>query len=362
MRAKRERPNASRVEIWIASVHIPGRAQDDARRAEQDGFDGLSFGDTQGLAADPYVGLALAARVTERLRLGVRVTNPVTRHPAVTASAIATVQVESRGRAVLGIGRGDSALTNIGLAPASLRRLETYVEAVQRYLRGESIEIDGWLSRIEWLGAAAQPKVPLDVAATGPGVASIGARLAERLTFNVGANVERLSHAVAAARRVRAEAGLDPGALALGAYVNVAPHPDRSVARDLARGPAAAYARFSGMGNISDAGIDPADRRVFDALREHYDPREHGRGTAAHVRFLDDAFMDRFAVVGPPDHCVGRLDALLRCGLQHLVIVGPLHDGDPEGVARSSQLLAREVIPRLRANAASRGGAEIRGA
>jgi hypothetical protein len=41
---------------------------------------------------------ALAARATERLRLGPAVTNPVTRHPAVTAAAVATLQVESEGR------------------------------------------------------------------------------------------------------------------------------------------------------------------------------------------------------------------------------------------------------------------------
>ena len=59
-----------------------------AREAEGAGFDGLSFGDTQGLAADPYVGLALAARVTSMLLLGVRVTNPVTREFLPTESLI----------------------------------------------------------------------------------------------------------------------------------------------------------------------------------------------------------------------------------------------------------------------------------
>ena len=78
--------------------------------------------DSQNLNADVWVELALAAAATERLRLGPGVTNPATRHPAVTASAAATLQEESGGRAVLGLGRGDSSLGQIGRAPVPVRR------------------------------------------------------------------------------------------------------------------------------------------------------------------------------------------------------------------------------------------------
>ena len=89
-----------------------------AQRAEADGFDGWFVVDSQNLAGDCYVALAQAAAATERIQLGTGVTNPFTRHPAVTASAIASVHAASGGRAVLGIGRGDSALAHLGLAPA----------------------------------------------------------------------------------------------------------------------------------------------------------------------------------------------------------------------------------------------------
>src|SRR5438046_2706929 len=56
----------------------------------------------------------LAAQATTRVRLGPGVTNSVTRDPAVTASAALALQAESGGRAVLGIGRGDSSVQRIG--------------------------------------------------------------------------------------------------------------------------------------------------------------------------------------------------------------------------------------------------------
>ncbi len=52
-----------------------------------------------------FAELGVLTRATSRLGLGTGVTNPLTRHPAVTAAAIATVQLESGGRAVLGLGR-----------------------------------------------------------------------------------------------------------------------------------------------------------------------------------------------------------------------------------------------------------------
>ncbi|HMC42702.1 MAG TPA: LLM class flavin-dependent oxidoreductase, partial [Acidimicrobiales bacterium] len=130
------------VELWTTGIPIPGLAARLAQRAEARGWDGMVLPDSQNLAGDPYVGLALAAQTTERLLLGTGVTNPYTRHPAVTAAAIATVQAESGGRAVLGIGRGDSSLAHLGLAPAAVSAFARYVERVQAYLRGAEVAFD----------------------------------------------------------------------------------------------------------------------------------------------------------------------------------------------------------------------------
>ena len=94
--------DASKPEIWMITFPMPGAFAQTARMIEASGFDGIGVVDTQNLAADPYSQLCLAAHATKHLKLRTWVTNPVTRHPAVTASAIATVQAESGGRAVLG--------------------------------------------------------------------------------------------------------------------------------------------------------------------------------------------------------------------------------------------------------------------
>ena len=127
------------VEFWTWLTSEPARIADFARRAEAQGWDGVGSGDSQSRTSDPYVRLAFAAAVTDTLGLATSVTNPVTRHPSVTATAAFTIQRLSRGRMVIGIGRGDSALAHLGRAPARLKWFEAYLEQLQTYLSGGEV-------------------------------------------------------------------------------------------------------------------------------------------------------------------------------------------------------------------------------
>ena len=94
---------------------------------------------------------------TKRAMLGPTVSNPQTRHPAVTAAAIASLNELSKGRAFLGLGSGDSAVLNLGLRPARLAELRHYIQTVRDLLAGESGEYAG--GRATSAGPA--PAIPL---------------------------------------------------------------------------------------------------------------------------------------------------------------------------------------------------------
>ena len=344
----------ARPELWMLTFPIPGLAPHLAEMAESGGWDGLVFADTQNLAADVYGSLCLAATVTTTLGLGTGVTNPVTRHPAVTAAAIATVQIVSAGRAVLGIGRGDSSLAHIGREPERVAAFERYVTVVQQYLRGEPADLgDGVTSENEWIGAIGRPKVPVDVAATGPRVIGVGARLAERVTFAVGAEPERVAAAIATARRARDEAGLDPMGVSLGAYVNVVAHPDRDRARALVRGGLGSFAHFSGMRGAPAAGVADDDAEVFRRLGASYDLAGHGKTAAGHQSVMPDEFVDRFGVTGPSDECGRRLAELVDLGLDRLVVIGGSRDAGPGELLAANRRFMDEVAPVVRVGGAA---------
>lgn len=335
-----------------------------AQRAESAGWDGLAFVDSQNLSSDVYVALTLAASATERIGLATAVTNPVTRHPAVTAGAIASVNTHSKGRAVLGIGRGDSSLAHLGRAPAGVRALERYLSVLQSYLRGEDVAFSDLdfhermapdvatlgmadspaASRIAWISAD-HPKVPVEVAATGPKVIAAAARTADRIMFALGAEPERIVWGMRTAREARSKAGLDPDAIEFGAYVNSACHNDREAARAVISGGLTTFARFQVMHGKVAGPVSDEQRKLLGSLHDSYDMKSHTRVGSPQAHVLTPEFIDRYAIVGPPQECVARFQELAALGLSRFVIIGATAGSNPEVAVQSARLFAEEVLP-----------------
>jgi len=351
------------VELWttgIAHVDVAPRL---AARAEASGWDGMLVVDSQNLSGDPFVALALAARETTTLRLGTGVTNPATRHPAATAAAIASVHVASGGRAVLGIGRGDSSLAHLGLAPAPLTDLERFVRLVRAYLAGDDVGFDELRpyeregarpidvmgladrpahSRLSWLPRALAP-VSVDVVATGPKALAVAGRSGDRTLLAVGADPERVAWAAGAAR--------DAGAKRLGAFVNVVAHDEIATARKLATGGLTTFARFSAMDGRVRTPIDEESARVLRQVHGAYDMHQHTRAGSPQAAQLTDDFIDRFGIVGSPGHCVERLQQLVCLGIDRFIVVGPSVDSDREQARVAARTFVRDVLPALKETA-----------
>jgi 5,10-methylenetetrahydromethanopterin reductase len=335
------------MQVWLHSFPRPGTTAGVARAAEAAGYDGLLLADSQNLTADVWVEASLAVAATERLRVGPGVTNPRTRHPAVTATAAATLAAESGGRAAIGFGRGDSALTQIGSAPTPAPEFERGLAALQAYLAGEEPAVEGYSGRIAWLPREGEAKVPVAVAATGPHVIAAAAHHAEEVDFTVGAEPERLAWAIGAARAAEAEAGRSTiGPLRLGAYVNVAVAEDRAAARDLIRGSTSTLARFGTEGAPPD-GLSTVTREGIRDLTAAYRESGHGQAASAAARGLSDEFIDRFAVCGPAAEVAERLRGFAALGIERLIVVPGSLDADPSALAAADEAFDREVLPAL---------------
>ena len=335
------------MQLWTIGIPEVGTAAAQARRAEEAGWDGLAVTDSQNLVGDPYVFVALAAQAVPRLRFATAVTNAATRHPAALATVAATVQEETGGRFVLGIGRGDTALFHLGRPPMPVAAFTHRVTDLQTYLSRGTVDCNGHPSRLRWLDRARQPKVALDVAASGPKIIAFAARVAEQVTFAVGADAERTAWALDLARAAAHDEGRPEPSF--GAYLTVGCHPDRAVARDLIRGGVAAFAHFSAMPGSTGAGLADADREVVAEVGRRYDSNLHLVNTAPQTEALAPDFIDRFAVVGDADECVERVAALAALGLERVVLTGPSFGADPEAAKLAHRLMRTEVLPNLRA-------------
>ena len=355
------------VEFWRAGGSERTTSIEAARRIEAEGWDGQMFMDSQSLAADPCVMMGAWAVATERLKLSTGVTNPLTRHPAVIATAAATVQSISGGRAVLGIGRGDSALAYLGHAPASLASFRQALYDLQTLLSGGEVAFgsDGAIAdapsidtmslggrptatRLQWLPEG-MPKVPLDVAATGPKVIAMSAPLAERLTFSVGAIPERIRWAIEIAREARKRQNLTDAGVSYGAQIIVACHPDLEAVRQTATTMVAPLARFQVIQGDAAGPQSDNDAENFAAIQRGYDMTKHAMVLSedrVKGATLTWDFVQRFAIVGSPSHCTERLLQLVALGVERFVIVGPGYH--PEARNSGPGLFVSEVMPAVR--------------
>jgi 5,10-methylenetetrahydromethanopterin reductase len=362
------------VEFWTPVLGLPRAIIQGAREAEAAGWDGVLAPESPKATPDPFIDLALAARETETIKFGTGVAIPAPRIAIGMAAAAATVQEISDGRFVLSIGRGDSGQAHLGMAPAPVPFFERYVTRLQAYLRGDRVEHDLQLdgaggqipparqlnmvdypetSRLAWLPARL-PKVPLLIAASGPRMMKLAATVADGVVLAVGAETTRIGPAIETIRQARADAGLTMDGFGITAYISAIPHTDLAVARRMASGNVASFARFSAMHGRATGSAAGNDQAIYERLHDSYTMRGHMRDGSPQSEHLTDEFIDRFAVVGPADACVARLVELADLGVDRFVVSPPGFGVDGAQAVRDR--IASEILPGVREAMATKAG------
>ncbi len=282
-----------------------------ARLAESLGFDGLWLNDAQCRWRDVYVSLGAIGASTSRIVLGPSVTNALTRHPTVTASAMYSLHELTGGRARMGIGIGDAAVKDVGKRPVRIADLAQAVQAIRALWAGNEIIMEEARCRL-WYATNSPRAVPVYLAASGPKLIRSAARFADGVLLNVGVEPTYIRSALAA---------LEEGALSA-----------RRARRDVkvaARIPtcisnepdARRYVR-SRVGvtllNRMPADLDSDDLHAIEKMRRAHDPREHLQLNAAYAQHVTDSLVDKFALAGRPEECLERVRALIKTGVDEL--------------------------------------------
>src|SRR5207244_7046220 len=97
------------------------------------------------------------------------------------------------------------------------------------------------------------------------------------------------------------------GGTSIGSFVNVVAHPDVDVARELARGGVATFARFSVMHGSVRGPAEPDERDTFAAVHDAYDMTRHTQVGSPQAGTLRPEFIERFGLVGTPETCAQPL-------------------------------------------------------
>lgn len=308
-----------------------------AALGERLGYDLVGVADTPGNAMDMWVALGLAAARTERVSLAACVTNLISRHPVVTASAAASLDALSGGRFILGVGTGHSAAVSAGARPSGPRAFREGLAFTRALLGGERATLNGVTTV---LPRAA--RVPVYAAGSGPGALAAAGAVADGAFINYGLQAEHVE---------RARAHVAEGARAAGRPAD-ALEEWWIACLDVSERREAAFAK---LGNILGfvaayvVGPDPAGRGVpaefvpaIHEMRRTYTTRRADMDPALLYRLgLFDYLRRRLAVAGTPDDCIEQVRAARAAGARNLMFTVSLA-ADPE---RTVELFGKEVLP-----------------
>ncbi|MYS80472.1 LLM class flavin-dependent oxidoreductase [Embleya scabrispora] len=332
-----------------------------AARAEELGFDSFWVYDTPMIHGDPFVSLALCAKSTHRIRLGIGVTSPALRSAPAAAAAVSSLNALAPGRIVCGVGTGNTARRTLGMRPTKLAELESFTAALQDLTAGrESDYREGTRAgRVRFLhvGPYVNTEAPVEfvVAAFGPKAAAVAGRLGAGV-ISFGMHDPAAWSALGQARRAAArDAGSaeksrsylmsslhvladgedrygDPvkdsmGHIALSALILGAENPAFRAA--LPPEEAAAVDRLLRL-----RGTTPTDPKLHQALYRNY----LGRLSPEDRELIVPSLVDKFGLVGTRGEVTERIDVLEKSGVDELVIQ-PVVDPETE-MAELARLLA----------------------
>jgi 5,10-methylenetetrahydromethanopterin reductase len=272
------------------------------------------------------------AGATSGILIGPCVTDPFTRHPALTAMAIATLDEISEGRAVLGLGAGVSGFHELGIRRRQTARLASEaIHLIRRLLSGEPVELHGdvlsFSGQLNFKPARDQLRIYL--AAGRPMMLRAGGMLADGVIVEACVAPGTVERARDVIDLGASYVGRDPRAIDLVARIDVAVDESLECAYAALRPRIARklLAAAPGYGAFLARGLV-----VSDELRELID--DIGPGYTWDAEVLDEigsllphSYTDAFAIAATPASLGARLDALVGRGATQ-IIVNPIPTRD----------------------------------
>jgi 5,10-methylenetetrahydromethanopterin reductase len=336
-----------RFGLRVPTVGTPQDTGAYAEQVEAAGFDFMWMPDTPLLAGrwrDVYMHLIAAALQTSTLRLGPGVTNPLTRHPLTTASAITSLDDASGGRADLVVGTGFSSAYIIGRKAATLATMRESIALWHSIFSGAQTELGGLEIALE----PPYPGLPVYLAATGPKALQLAGEVADGVLVMVGAAPGTVAWALEQVETGMARAGRERHEVRRILVVTASVDADRARAIDRMRPCAAALCRHRHADVLfGRAGLDaptvPSDHvDPYPDIGHAVDWEEAKRVSA----FVPDEAVEAMVALGSGPEVAARAQALAALDIDAIWWRDEATWERPDALMQG---LSAEVLPRLRA-------------
>jgi len=321
-----------------------------ARLAEAVGYDTVWLADER-FYREVYSCLTHFAGHTSKVLLGPCVTDPFSRHPALTVMAIATLDEVSGGRGILGIGGGISGFAELGITrrkPA--RAIKETIEVIRALLCGGSVDFHGEVINLDQGRLSFVPPrstIPIYVASNGPFGQRVAGATADGAIMEACASVYEAATFSAEIATGAARAGRDPKGIKRLARLNTCIASDGRVARAAVR---PLVARYLGAGRLRSRTLKDQGLELPAEVLEAVAGAPYAAGIAPYLPLLPlvtDRHVDALTLAGTIQEVTDHAVALSRAGIDGIII----RPFAPEGgtVEETIVTFASEVWPRVMA-------------
>ena len=276
-----------------------------------------------------YETLALLAANTETIKMGPGVTNPYVRSPAISASAIATIDEISNGRATFGIGPGDKATFDaLGIAwDKPVSTIKAAIADINTLLAGEKTEAGAALGGAKKV----QDAIPIYMGAQGPKMLETAGEIADGVLINAS-NPKDYEAAMPMIKKGIEAAGGDKS-FDVGAYTATSIGPDSDAAKNAAKIVVAFIAAGSPPPVIERHGLPEGFNEQMGAFLAKGD---FGGAIGA----VTDEALDAFSVCGTPDEFIPKIEGLAEMGVTQYVAGSPVGKNVEESIKLLGDVIA----------------------
>lgn len=331
------------LDLLLLGRHEPDSLVALSQTAADSGFDRVLYADER-FFRDCWTTLGyIAARVPD-IGLGVCVTDPFVRHPALTAAAAATVDEVCGGRFTLGLGAGVSGFEAMGIERTKpLTAMREAITLIRTLLSGSEANMDGTVIGFRGAGLdfPSRPDIPVMIATNGPKMLELAGELADEVMVQGMASPIMVKNVLERIAEGAERVDRDPSTIRLTARIDVAisnEEPDSVKAAmkpGLVRHLATHHPRYASFALAEIDVPEAISRRVADIGYGHGGSREL-------EEMVPSEWVDRFCLAGTESEIADRLLALVEAGVDAVTIMPVGTDRPiPEVVERFGSLRHR---------------------
>jgi 5,10-methylenetetrahydromethanopterin reductase len=283
---------------------------------------------------DIFVAMSAIALNTESIKIGSAINNPYTRHPAMMATAMATLNEMAPGRIITGLGAGGS----LPLTPLNIKKWEMPLTAIREAFKilrgmyaGESVNFKGKILRATNCKLERKVDIPIFLAARGPKMLELVGELSDGAILDCP-----LQYIDFALERIKAgceRSGRDMRMIEIANWIPFSMMRDRDKARELVK----FYVSF----RVADS-PPLVHEKVGLTSKEVAEVRNGLKADiSSAIKKVAPKMIDAFSISGTPSECVEKIEKFVDAGVKQIIFASPFGSNPKEVIKQ----IGDEIIP-----------------